>query len=75
MEQQRQLMTKQMAEEVIAEKQRIIANFEKNMADIVNHYILTAIGGEVDLTTQLEFIFQRLEENKAAIIEDIKGGT
>ena len=45
------------------------------MADIVNHYILAAIGNEIDLTDQLDYIFQYLEENKAAIIEDIRSGT
>jgi hypothetical protein len=74
-EQQRQMISKQMAIEVATEKQRILTNFEKNMADIVNHYILAAIGNEVDLTAQLDFIFQRLEENKAAILEDIRSGT
>jgi F0F1-type ATP synthase membrane subunit b/b' len=75
MEQQRQLLSKQMTDEVNAEKKRVLDNFDKNMADIVNHYILAAIGSEVDLTTQLDFIFQRLEENKDAILQDIKSGS
>ena len=74
-EQQRQILEKQMTEEAAAEKQRIMDNFEKNMADIINHYILAAIGNEIDLTAQLDYIFQYLEENKAAIIEDIRSGT
>ena len=73
-EQQRQALEKQLNEEAAAEKQRIIDNFEKNMADIVNHYILMAIGKEIDLTVQLDYIFKCLEENKKTIIEDIKSG-
>jgi hypothetical protein len=74
-EQQRVVLEKQMNEEAAAEKQRILERFEKNMADIINHYILAAIGNEIDLTAQLDYIFQYLEENKAAIVEDIRSGT
>ena len=74
-EQQRLVLEKQMTDEADAEKARILASFEKNMADIVNHYILEAIGNEIDLTVQLDYIFGYLEENKQAIMEDIKSGT
>lgn len=74
-EKQRLVLEKQMADEISAEKTRIIDHFEENMADIINHYILAAIGNEIDLTDQLDYIFQYLEENKTAIIEDIRSGT
>jgi uncharacterized protein YjaZ len=74
-EQQRTLLEQQMSEDVAKEKQRLLENFEKNMADIVNHYILEAIGNEIDLTVQLDYVFGYLEENKQAIMEDIKGGS
>lgn len=74
-EQQRVVLEKQMNDEAAAEKARMIAGFEKNMADIVNHYILEAIGNEIDLTAQLDYIFGYLEENKQAIVEDIKSGS
>lgn len=73
-EQQRQLMTQQLAEQLSAEKSRVIARFESHMADVVNHYIMTAIGNQIDLTDQLEFILNDLQDNKDAIIEDIKNG-
>jgi hypothetical protein len=74
-EQQRTLLERQMTDEAAQEKARLLENFEKNMADIVNHYILEAIGNEIDLTVQLDYIFGYLEENKDAIMEDIKSGT
>lgn len=74
-EQQRLVLEKQMTDEAAAEKQRMLDSFEKNMADIVNHYILEAIGNEIDLTVQLDYIFGYLEENKEAIMEDIKSGS
>ncbi|MBP7820797.1 hypothetical protein KA025_03365 [Candidatus Saccharibacteria bacterium] len=74
-DQQRLILEKQMNEQAAIEKQRIIEHFETNMAGIVNHYVLEAIGNEIDLTTQLDYIFQNLEENKQAMIEDIRGGS
>jgi len=74
-EQQRVVLEKQMVEEAAAEKARVLDHFEKNMADIINHYILAAIGNEIDLTAQLDYIFQYLEENKADIVEDIRSGS
>jgi len=73
-EQQRQLMSQQLAEQLSAEKVRTVARFESHMAEVVNHYIMTAIGNQIDLTDQLEYILNDLEDNKAAIIEDIKNG-
>lgn len=74
-DQQRTQLEKQMNDQAAEEKQRLIDRFETNMADILNHYILDAIGGEIDLTDQLEYIFQNLEENKKAILEDVKNGS
>lgn len=74
-EQQREVLERQMNDQATTEKNRLLEHFEKNMADIVNHYILAAIGNEIDLTVQLDYIFQYLEENKEAILEDIRSGT
>ena len=73
-DQQRTQLEEQMNAQAAEEKQRLIDRFEKNMANILNHYILDAIGGEIDLTEQLDYIFQNLENNKKAIIEDVKNG-
>jgi hypothetical protein len=74
-EQQRVLLEQQLAESAEKEKTRIIESFEKNMADVINHYLLAAIGNEIDLSAQMDYIFQNLEENKEAIVADIKSGT
>jgi hypothetical protein len=44
------------------------------MAMVVNHYVLAAIGEQIDLSDQLEYILNDLETNKQAIIEDITHG-
>lgn len=74
-EQQRQFLEQQLKAQSDAQKARIISRFEEEMASIVNHYVLKAIGDQIDLTDQLDFILNELETNKKAIIEDIKNGT
>lgn len=73
-EQQRQVMSQQLAKELADEKARLAKRFEENMADIVNHYVLAAIGDQIDLNDQLDYILSSLEENKEAIIKDISEG-
>ena len=73
-EEQRQLMGTQITQEIENEKQRLVKRFEDNMADIVNHYVLLAIGNQIDLNDQLEFILSDLEANKEAMIQDLKSG-
>jgi hypothetical protein len=73
-DEQRQLLSQQVQSEIVAEKQQLLEHFEANMADIVNHYVLAAIGNQIDLNDQLEYILGDLEANKNAIIEDIQHG-
>lgn len=73
-DEQREQMGQQVQKEMLAEKERVLKRFEDNMADIVNHYVLAAIGDQIDLSDQLEYILGDLEQNKKAIIEDIKSG-
>jgi hypothetical protein len=73
-EQQRQVMNQQLQQEIANEKARLVKRFEDNMADIVNHYVLAAIGDQIDLNDQLEYILSDLSTNKEAIIRDITNG-
>lgn len=73
-EEQREMLGKQLEEQITAEKQRRINRFEQAMAEIINHYVVSAIGDQIDLNDQLEYILSDLEVNKKAIIEDITNG-
>jgi F0F1-type ATP synthase membrane subunit b/b' len=73
-EKQRSLMTTELNKEVTEEKARRIKRFNDNMAEIVNHYVLDAIGYQIDLSDQLEYIIGELDSNKKAIVEDIVNG-
>jgi hypothetical protein len=74
-EQQRQFLETQLQTQSEAQKARIVASFEKEMASIINHYVLRAIGNQIDLSDQLDYILAEMEANKPAILEDIKRGT
>lgn len=73
-EQQRELLSAQLHEQLEAEKTRTLTRFESHMADVVNHYVLEAIGDQIDLSEQLEFILNQMDANKEAIMRDIKDG-
>lgn len=73
-EDQRKILTDQLQEQANAAKTQLVNHFEENMADIVNHYIMLAIGDQIDLNDQLEYIIGDLEANKQAIVEDITNG-
>lgn len=72
LEEQRAALTSGLEADVIARKKQIMDEFEKNMADVVNHYLVAAVGEQVDLNAQLQYILQELQKNKQAIIEDLK---
>jgi hypothetical protein len=73
-EEQRTQLGDQLRVEVEAQKQHLMASFENNMADVVNHYVLAAVGNQIDLSDQLEYILGELAANKQAILEDIQSG-
>lgn len=57
----------------IAEQQAMIIDvFEKNMARIIEHYLLGALGDQYDLKAQLPSIIKQMDENKQAIMDDMK---
>jgi DNA anti-recombination protein RmuC len=49
----------------------LVKGFEENMGRIIEHYLLTAVGEQFDLKSQLPSIIQRMENNKQAILDDI----
>jgi hypothetical protein len=73
-DEQRQMLSAQLEKEVADEKARRIKRFDEDMADVINHYVLAAIGNQIDLNDQLEYILSELEANKKAILEDVVNG-
>jgi len=73
-DEQRKVLSKEVEQSLQNEKAQLLKQFEANMAGIINHYVLAAIGNQIDLTDQLEYILAELEANKQAIVEDIQNG-
>jgi hypothetical protein len=42
------------------------------MGEIVEHYVLLALGDQFDLKDQLPYILKQMEANKKEIIEDMR---
>ena len=72
MEEQRKALQAELQQQVNAQKQEMLKKLDKNMASVINHYLLEVLSQEVDMSSQSEYIFQHLEDQKAAILEDIR---
>lgn len=70
--QYQQSMTKQFSEELEAEKKRRLQRFESNMAEIVIKHVEQTLSANMKIDEQVEYILKQLENNKSAILEDIK---
>lgn len=75
LEEQQNQLRQQLTEQVMSEKERLITRFEENMTDVISHYVTEAIGKQINVDDQLEYILNELKENKQAIIEDIRSGS
>ena len=59
-DQQRQFLETQLQTQSEAQKAQVLARFETSMATIINHYVLRAIGNQIDLADQLDYILAEL---------------
>ena len=59
-------------EMVSAEAQRRITQFESEMARIVSSYVNQALASRIDIDAQLAYVLDELEQNKQALVEDMK---
>ena len=64
LEDQRKALTDEITKQFASEKKVLLDNFQDNMAEIINNYLLKAIGGHVNLSDQLDAIIGDLEANK-----------
>lgn len=57
---------------VAAQQEMLVSGFQSNMAAVVEHYLLGALGDQYDLKAQLPAIIKQMDENKQAIVDDMK---
>lgn len=73
-EEERKLLGEQLQKQFQEEKAHLLNRFETDMARVVNHYVLEAVGDTIDLSDQLGYIINELEANKKEIMRDIANG-
>lgn len=71
-EEQRLALAEALKKDVEQREAVILQAYEENMAKVVEHYLLQALGDEIDLKAQLPFIVRQMEANKQNIIEDMR---
>jgi hypothetical protein len=69
---QQQEIETMLKENVTKQQDRLIEAFEGNMANVIEHYLLGALGDQYDLKAQLPSIIKQMEENKKVIADDMK---
>lgn len=72
LKQQHQKLTETLEENVKAQENAMVGAFEENMAHTIEHYLLEALSDQYDLKAQLPAIIKQMEDNKQAIVDDMK---
>ena len=70
-QQQQAALNAKLQEEAEQRKAAIIDTFEQNMSEVVSHYVLKAVGQEIDLKEQLPFILKEMQAQKEAMKKDM----
>jgi len=71
-ETQRLALAQALQKDVTEREAAMLQAYEANMAKIVEHYVLQALGDQFDLRSQLPYIIKEMEANKQAIMEDMR---
>lgn len=72
MHDQYEQMTITLQKSVADQETMLVSAFESNMAQVIEHYLLGALGDQYDLKAQLPAIIKQMEENKQVIVDDVK---
>jgi hypothetical protein len=72
-DQRRQALEAGMKTEVLDEKSRTLERFYGRLNDIVASYIIQSLGNDIDLSGQLPFVINVLNQNKESIKKDLIG--
>lgn len=72
LEEQNQQLGDALQKSVTSQKELLVNGFEQNMAQVIEHYLLGALGEQYDLKAQLPSIMKQMEANKDTMVEDIK---
>jgi len=71
-ESQRVALAEALKKDVAEREGALLKVYEQNMAKIVEHYVLQALGDQFDLKSQMPYIIAQMEANKQNIAEDMR---
>lgn len=71
LQEQHEQMSAILEKSVAAQEKTLVNAFEQNMGQIIEHYLLTALGDQFDLKAQIPAIIKQMEANKQAIVDDM----
>lgn len=71
LEQQYQQLSQLLDESIAKQKQMVVDVIQENMARIVEHYVIGALGSQADVKDQLPLILRQMEESKQSMMEDM----
>lgn len=72
LEEQHQQLS-QLLQQTVADQEAMLINvFQDNMAQIIEHYLLGALGDQFDMKAQLPSIIKQMDANKQAMMDDMK---
>jgi uncharacterized protein YjbJ (UPF0337 family) len=63
-----------MAQELAAEKQRLISQIDTKLSDAVGSFLIETLQHNVDLGNQSDYLVALLEEHKAEFKQEVTGG-
>lgn len=72
LQEEQQHLTETIKKNIADQQEMAVSAFENNMAQVVEHYLLGALGDQFDMKAQLPAIIKQMEENKQAIVDDMK---
>lgn len=72
LQEQYQQISATLQKNVVAQETMLVDAFQNNMAQVVEHYLLGALGDQYDVKAQLPSIIKQMEENKQDIADDMK---
>lgn len=72
LQQQHQQMSAMLQKTASDQEAMLVGVFQDNMARVVEHYVLGALGDQYDMKAQLPSIIAQMEVNKQAMMDDMK---
>lgn len=69
---QHQQLNAALQKNVLYQEEILVNGFQENMARVIEHYLLSALGEQFDVKAQLPSIIKQMDANKQELMDDMK---